>query len=664
GQVFNPSRLRKSDPTVNTMYQLKKTDGLVHLGDPQRNANIPFQTNNNNKPKVQSSISRRRPSSAKRAPELSKPSARTEHTATIASEATRAPEMESDQVVRGWWNADEEMADDENVVEAQPERAVDDFPKHRRHLRASGVKDELKLPPVSELTVLENPETSAGGMDEFFDVPLDDRVLESPTNVSGRMREPSKPGRNAKRQKRPSSNRTSNAVRSLLSKSVPSPSQATSMTRLGYTQLIMAFLHLTYYTFFNALSIYYLRESFHDVLPWSSCNASHVLPEDICFFKKEPPAEVAQIARYAPEIYLKSYVLEMEDLSVELGHGIGEIVPMLVLYTSIACVALFLVCISGCLGHGMAFKKDSIQPLNISVDPRDSYRMVILDVLNSLLCASVIFAFLGYISQMKGLPVSSSLLLDPNHIVFITISSLCALVPHVPQLFAVVTYLLILFMGLANVSCYVIVLSVGITDIWPRLKKTMLRPFIIILVLISSLLYSLNTGQYWVVLVNGSFQQYILVGLALSEVLVMCYIYGVNKLCTDIEFMVGIYPNNFLRFMWRFGTPCLLVLLVMLMILDPPKPQYTTYIYPDWVTRHHDLILFSYFSHSSSSWDGVPSTAVLRVLRLFEVLGAAGNAHPGLVGSTQTSVPIPLTSLVAVTIINKGSRNRTLGSIR
>ncbi|CAG0917133.1 unnamed protein product, partial [Notodromas monacha] len=231
GQAFNPSRLRKSDPTVNTMYQLKKTDGLVHLGDPQRNANIPFQTNNNNKPKVQSSISRRRPSSAKRAPELSKPSARTEHTATIASEATRAPEMESDQVVRGWWNADEEMADGENVVEAQPERVVDDFPKHRRHLRASGVKDELKLPPVSELTVLENPETSAGGMDEFFDVPLDDRVLESPTNVSGRMREPSKPGRNAKRQKRPSSNRTSNAVRSFLSKSVPSPSQATSMTR-------------------------------------------------------------------------------------------------------------------------------------------------------------------------------------------------------------------------------------------------------------------------------------------------------------------------------------------------------------------------------------------------------------------------------------------------
>ena len=66
----------------------------------------------------------------------------------------------------------------------------------------------------------------------------------------------------------------------------------------------MAFNVLVYFTFFDAICIHYLADSFKNDIPWSNCDASWVRPEDNCFFdahNKTPDAI------YAPELYLRLY---------------------------------------------------------------------------------------------------------------------------------------------------------------------------------------------------------------------------------------------------------------------------------------------------------------------------------------------------------------------
>lgn len=61
--------------------------------------------------------------------------------------------------------------------------------------------------------------------------------------------------------------------------------------------------------------------------------------------------------------------------------------------------------------------------------------------------------------------------------------------------------------------------------------------------------------------------------LAIAELYTFCYIYGVNRLCKDIEFMLGFRPNFYWRFCWWFVTPALMtvILFYSLWNLEPLK---------------------------------------------------------------------------------------------
>ena len=39
------------------------------------------------------------------------------------------------------------------------------------------------------------------------------------------------------------------------------------------------------------------------------------------------------------------------------------------------------------------------------------------------------------------------------------------------------------------------------------------------------------------------------------ELIVVCYIYGINRFCSDIELMLGYRPNKTIQFLWLGVTP-------------------------------------------------------------------------------------------------------------
>lgn len=60
---------------------------------------------------------------------------------------------------------------------------------------------------------------------------------------------------------------------------------------------------------------------------------------------------------------------------------------------------------------------------------------------------------------------------------------------------------------------------------------------------------------------------------AVFELYAFCYIYGVNRICSDIQFMLGYYPNILWKGCWIFVTPILMTAIVgyTMWSFEPPK---------------------------------------------------------------------------------------------
>lgn len=68
--------------------------------------------------------------------------------------------------------------------------------------------------------------------------------------------------------------------------------------------------------------------------------------------------------------------------------------------------------------------------------------------------------------------------------------------------------------------------------------------------------------------------------LAVAELFAFCYIYGVNRICKDIEFMLGIKMNLYWRVCWRFLTPGLMGIIVFYTLWHFELPMDGNFNYP------------------------------------------------------------------------------------
>lgn len=61
--------------------------------------------------------------------------------------------------------------------------------------------------------------------------------------------------------------------------------------------------------------------------------------------------------------------------------------------------------------------------------------------------------------------------------------------------------------------------------------------------------------------------------LAVFEIYAFCYIYGVNKICKDVEFMLGYVPGIFWRWCWWLVTPLIMTSIVIYSFVNYEHPK-------------------------------------------------------------------------------------------
>jgi hypothetical protein len=87
-------------------------------------------------------------------------------------------------------------------------------------------------------------------------------------------------------------------------------------------------------------------------------------------------------------------------------------------------------------------------------------------------------------------------------------------------------------------------------------------------------------GQAVLNLVDSYCATFVIFILACFEMYAFCYMYGVDRICSDVKFMLGFRPNIFWRTCWRYVTPAILTAIMIYDLAKFKLPDDNGYPYP------------------------------------------------------------------------------------
>ncbi|XP_023160007.2 sodium-dependent nutrient amino acid transporter 1 [Drosophila hydei] len=210
---------------------------------------------------------------------------------------------------------------------------------------------------------------------------------------------------------------------------------------------------------------------------------------------------------------------------------------------------------------------------------RDANIVTTLDTFTSLLSGIIIFGILGNLAYENNTTDISSVVNGGPGLAFISYPDAIAKFKVLPQVFSVLFFLMLFVLGIGSnvgmVSCLTTVLKEQFTQI----KQWHIVVFISIVGYLLGLLYITPGGQFILNLLDFFGATFVALVLAIFELLAIGWVYGVKRVCRDVEFMLGIKTSIYYRICWAVITPLLMfiILVYMLALYEPLKYKDYTY---------------------------------------------------------------------------------------
>lgn len=98
-------------------------------------------------------------------------------------------------------------------------------------------------------------------------------------------------------------------------------------------------------------------------------------------------------------------------------------------------------------------------------------------------------------------------------------------------------------------------------------------------------------GQYIMTFMDFFGASFVVICLAIAEILSLSWIYGVNRLCKDIEFMLGIKTGWYWRICWGVISPLIMIAILIFKAITLKPLKYHDYTYTDsfYCNDHFDF---------------------------------------------------------------------------
>ncbi|XP_053686016.1 sodium-dependent nutrient amino acid transporter 1-like [Sabethes cyaneus] len=399
------------------------------------------------------------------------------------------------------------------------------------------------------------------------------------------------------------------------------------MRGVGVGQTITMFTIVGYYAAVLALAVRYFVDSFRSPLPWSECQPDWVGCVNSNFLGRGYAAN--ETVTPSAEFYFTKTVMNLLT-NVDDGIGVPDWKLVLCLLACWICITallikgikssgkasyvlaifpyiiLFVLLIRSCtlegaidgikyfvqpqwekllepnvwyaavgqcffsltIGLGAVIVFSSFNNFSSNIY-RDATIISILDTLTSIISGVIVFGVVGNLAHVTQRDVPQVMKSGPQ-LTFITYPDAIAKMQFAPNFFAVMFFLMFILLGLGSNTGIVTTILTSVRDRYPQVTTWKAVSIISVGGFCCGLVYITPGGLIMLDLVDYYGVTFATLTLVILEVVTFCWIYGVNRICLDIQFMLGIKTGIFWRVCWGLLT---LVTVGAIFILEVSRYQ-------------------------------------------------------------------------------------------
>ncbi|XP_067628891.1 sodium-dependent nutrient amino acid transporter 1-like [Eurosta solidaginis] len=235
--------------------------------------------------------------------------------------------------------------------------------------------------------------------------------------------------------------------------------------------------------------------------------------------------------------------------------------------------------LSVCFGNIIMYS--SFNKFNHNIH-RDAMIVTTLDTFTSLISGFTIFGILGNLAYEIGTDDIGTVVRGGTGLAFISYPDAISKFKTLPQIFSVLFFLMLFILGIgsniAMSSCTVTALR----DSFPKIKQWHCALAISIISFFIGLAYVTPGGQFILTLVDFYGASMIVLVLGILELYTLGCVYGVDRLCKDIEFMIGHKVGRYWRWCWALITPGVMTIILIYFYATYESLTYNNLQYPTW----------------------------------------------------------------------------------
>ncbi|XP_067650827.1 sodium- and chloride-dependent glycine transporter 2-like [Haliotis asinina] len=214
---------------------------------------------------------------------------------------------------------------------------------------------------------------------------------------------------------------------------------------------------------------------------------------------------------------------------------------------------------------------------------RDLVLLTVVGEASSIFCGLVVFSSLGFMAHQAQIPISE-VVSSGSGLGFIIYPEAIAQLP-VPQLWAVLFFIMMLTMGIDSMFGMLETVIAGIVETCPKHlqhRRVHVTAGVCLFSFGISISYATEGGVYLFQLLEWYASSFNLLLIACLECVAMNWIYGSERFSDDVEMMMGRRYPWVLKVVSSYFTPVILFasLILSLFLYDPPS--YGEYIYPEY----------------------------------------------------------------------------------
>ena len=177
----------------------------------------------------------------------------------------------------------------------------------------------------------------------------------------------------------------------------------------------------------------------------------------------------------------------------------------------------------------------------------DAHIISFIDFLTSLIASVVIFSTLGHSALQLGVPVDQ-VVAGGQGLAFIAYPEALSHLP-VPHFWSVLFFLMLFLLGLDSQFALFETVTCAVFDTFPRLRrnKMVVTSLMCIVCYLLGLPCVTQCGQYVLDLMDTYGASLSVMIIAVAEIVMVMWVYGVNTFSKDLEFMLGVSPGWYFK---------------------------------------------------------------------------------------------------------------------